>query len=356
VGLLAFFECSARIALRSSAIFDRVFGNDDSSWRLLWLRRADQRLLAYAFDAYHPTRGWALRPDLDVTNAFDGRQLSSNSRGVRGHEEYAYEKPADGKRIVVLGDSFTFGEDVADLETYAAQLHAIRSDVEVMNLGVHGYGHDQMLLYLKEEGVRYHPDVVVLGFVSWDMERNLLRFRDYAKPRFRLSGSGLILENTPVPTPREVTADEWSRSRLADLLYMLTQRAAAASGRAQAAAERTTAALLDEFARTTASAGAQLVLAFLPVEDEIRPGPPLSGEKFLLEYCRARQAHCIDVRNAFIERQSSGDRFRLVGHWNAREHRLAAEVIAADLARSGLLPTQTDVDPTLSLPARERGK
>jgi hypothetical protein len=59
-----------------------------------------------------------------------------------------------------------------------------RTGTEVLNLGVHGYGHDQMLLYLREEGLRYRPDVVLLGFVQIDMPRNQLSFRDYAKPRF----------------------------------------------------------------------------------------------------------------------------------------------------------------------------
>ena len=40
---------------------------------------------------------------------------------------------------------------------------------EVINFGVHGYGHDQMLIFFKEEGVKYKPDVVILGFVYQDL-------------------------------------------------------------------------------------------------------------------------------------------------------------------------------------------
>src|SRR5262245_47270071 len=104
-------------------------------------------------------------------------------------------------RIVVLGDSFTFGEEVSDTETYPHLLQELLPTVEVINLGVHGYGHDQMLVLFREEGSKYEPSLVVLGFVASDMERNLMGFRDYAKPRFVVTGGELRLVGTPVPHP-----------------------------------------------------------------------------------------------------------------------------------------------------------
>jgi hypothetical protein len=51
-----------------------------------------------------------------------------------------------------------------------------------------GYEHDQMPLYLEEVGAGFQPDVVLLGFVHLDMERNLLGFSDFATPWFTLCG------------------------------------------------------------------------------------------------------------------------------------------------------------------------
>ena len=51
---------------------------------------------------------------------------------------------------------------------------------EIINMGVHGYGHDQMLIFLKEEGIKYKPDIVLLGFLHMDMFRNMLDFRDFS--------------------------------------------------------------------------------------------------------------------------------------------------------------------------------
>ena len=81
---------------------------------------------------------------------------------------------------------------MSDHETFPHVLEQLLAPAEVVNLGVHGYGHDQMLLRYRAEGRRYAPDLVLLGFVADDVGRNLLAFRDYAKPRFLLEGGALL--------------------------------------------------------------------------------------------------------------------------------------------------------------------
>ncbi|MBU1849701.1 MAG: hypothetical protein KKH40_03155, partial [Nanoarchaeota archaeon] len=43
-------------------------------------------------------------------------------------------------------------------------LNENKLDYEVINLGVSGYGTDQELILLQKEGLKYNPDVVILGF------------------------------------------------------------------------------------------------------------------------------------------------------------------------------------------------
>src|SRR5262249_22825023 len=162
-----------------------------------WVRRQNRmRRLYYTFDEHSPTRGWAVKANVRDFPAFsNGATVNTNSEGVRGQREYANPKPPGITRILIFGDSFTFGDEVADDETCAARLEQMLPGTEVVNLGVHGYGHDQMLLYLEEVGARYQPDVVLLGFVYLDMTRNLLGFRDFAKPRFDVQGDHLVLRN-----------------------------------------------------------------------------------------------------------------------------------------------------------------
>jgi hypothetical protein len=340
-GVLACFEGVARLAASSEAFLRRVAAEDDSSARLRWLKSREGRShVAYFFDEYHPTRGWALKPGLRDLPVFGGKRLSSNSRGIRGAAEHALEREPGRTRIVVLGDSFTFGEEVSDDETYASRIEGLAPGAEVLNLGVHGYGHDQMLIYLREEGLRYRPDVVLLGFVHIDMPRNLLAFRDYAKPRFEPVRGRLELRGSPVPEPRALIAEEPWRSKLLDLLRMLKARVEERSGASERRMRALTAAILDEMALASAAGGARPAFAYLPVEEELEQGDlaPSARQRFFLDYCQARRVSCLDLRPAFLGRVHAGRSLPTRGHWRASEHQLAAEAILDGLREQGLLP------------------
>jgi GDSL-like lipase/acylhydrolase family protein len=100
-----------------------------------------------------------------------------NSRGMRDSREFRYDKPAGTIRVLALGDSNTQGYEVRQNETYAAVLerylakHGVRA--EVLNAGVSGFSTAEALAYLENEGYKYQPDVVVLGFSANDYEDNL---------------------------------------------------------------------------------------------------------------------------------------------------------------------------------------
>jgi hypothetical protein len=334
------FEGVARLALSSVAVRAKLFTNDDASWRLQWAaRQRDQKGLNYALDDWSPTRGWTLKPNLrDVP--FRGALVNSNARGIRGRRDYEIEKPAGVTRIVVLGDSFTFGEEVGDHETFAFHLERMIPNSEVLNLGIHGYGHDQMLLYLKEEGVRYRPDIVLLGFMPDDMERNVLSFRDYAKPRFGLREGRLELLTGPIPRPEETLAAESRRSKFADLLTMARSRYEWRSGKTSRFTRDLTSALLDEMKSVAEAVQARPAFAYLPVYSEI---PRVDGgmtfrEREFFKYCEERRVACPYVQPAFREKAKQGATFKVEGHWGPLEHLTAAEGLVAELSTKGLLP------------------
>lgn len=338
----ASFEAASRLALSSAAFFRRVSANDDPSWRLRWTSRREAGApLAYGYDVWHPTRGWALKPGLRDVPMGEGRRLSSNSRGVRGAREHAAAKSPGTTRIVTIGDSFTFGEDVGDEETWSSRLERMLPGAEVINLGVHGYGHDQMLVYLREEGVRYRPDVVVLGFLTGDMERNVLSFRDYAKPRFVLEDGRLSLRNSPVPPPEETLAAERWRSKFGDLLQMLWLRYRWKSGAISEETRRITLALLDEMQAVIEAAGARPAFAYLPAHGEVtRTDPGMTGpERFFFSHCRRRGVQSMYLRPFFLKAMREGTDLRAHGHWGPAEHQVAAEGIRAYLVDKGLVPS-----------------
>src|SRR4029453_9640120 len=189
VGFLVFlFEGSARLAFSIPQVAKRLQANDEYTYRRNWVQEHQKYGMEayYAFDMYDASKGWIPKPNLRDVKAFNNKILNTNSNGFRGKKDFAYTKNKEKLRILTLGDSFTFGDEVSDDETYSSYLQEMLPHTEVINMGVHGYGHDQMLILLKEEGVKYEPDIVILGFLSLDMSRNLLEFRDFAKPRFVL--------------------------------------------------------------------------------------------------------------------------------------------------------------------------
>jgi hypothetical protein len=342
-GCLLFFECSARLALQARPLPAlRRLGNDDASWRLRWAsRQRDSQPFTFSFDVHHPTRGWALAPGLRDLSVFRDKRLSSNSRGLRGRREHAPEIPFGLTRVLVFGDSFTFGENVSDQDTYPAQLEAVLGNAEVLNFGVHGYGHDQMLLYLREEGLRYRTDIVVLGFVAADVERNILRFGGYAKPCFDLVEGRLALRNTPVPPPGELLRMEPYRSKFLDLLSIIREGWRWSTGANQRRAQRLTAAILDAFRSEVERTGARFVIVYLPTFQELEPGPETEAERFVSAHGRERGVAVLDLRPSFIERLAAGRHLKTTGHWNRGEHRLAAESLATGLSRAGWLAPAT---------------
>lgn len=116
----------------------------------------------------HPVYGRFHVPNFDGwvrTHEFTSR-VTINSLGLRGPER-PYAKPDGVRRIMLLGDSFTEAVQVAEQESAVQRLESAlngrgRGRYEVLNAGVGGWGTGQQLVYLREEGYRYQPDLVVV--------------------------------------------------------------------------------------------------------------------------------------------------------------------------------------------------
>jgi hypothetical protein len=330
VAFLVFLEIGLRIVYAVPRFSDALFVNDDASWRRKWVerRKASEVAIYHSFDRYHPTLGWASKPGLRDVTVFGDEVLNTNARGLRGKRDFPYES-AGRPRIVVLGDSFTFGEDVSDDETYAHVLQSFLPKADVLNMGVHGYGHDQMLVLLREEGLKYRPDVVLVGFVIDDVARNVLGFRDFAKPRFVADDGALERAAGPLPEPDDVLRWDWLRPRIWDAASLIAVEAQTRWGWRQAVEAEVTRLILKELIAETLRAGAVPVLAYLPYGDELYSAEDRTpGEAFLFSICEANPgAHCLSTRPFFRKRTQAGMRFRSPFHWDATGHRIAAEAI-----------------------------
>jgi hypothetical protein len=264
------------------------------------------------------------------------REVSTNANGVRGRREYARERGGE-RRIVVIGDSFAFGWGVSDRETYAARLEASLPRCEVLNLGVGGYGTDQMLLMLESEGVRYRPDLVIVGVVSADTDRNIVSFRDFAKPFFVLERGSLRLKGTPVPPPEEWVSREPARLKSRDLVEIVAVAAEQQTPRRQHRAERITWMLWKRIDRVAREAGARTLFVFAPHAQEIEREGPEAGEDLVARFAAHEGVRLLNLGDEFRRRHRAGEAFSH-GHWGAREHALIARAIRARVEAENLLP------------------
>ena len=102
-------------------------------------------------------------------------RITTTPLGMRGSREYPEKKETE-YRILMIGDSFTYGFGVNDDQTFAAlvekDLRADRLSVEVMNAGAPGKGTDYELKCFQTVGRKFHPDLTVLGFFCNDFQDN----------------------------------------------------------------------------------------------------------------------------------------------------------------------------------------
>jgi lysophospholipase L1-like esterase len=130
---------------------------------------------------FSATKGYELTPD----------HKNINSHGLRDRE-ISLLKPSNTFRILALGDSFTYGAGVRIEETYVKQLEAMLNQklgnrgirYEVLNAGVPGYNTHQELIHLKEVGLLYHPDLILIGFTMSDAELGFFGLKNATGPNW----------------------------------------------------------------------------------------------------------------------------------------------------------------------------
>ncbi len=121
----------------------------------------------------------------NISVMFQGQLVTTNSDGFR-NTPYSKEDPNDKTiHIVGLGDSIMFGWGVKDHETYlsylAKSLNQSYPDSawKIINTGVPGYNTVMEVETLKDRGLHYKPDLVVIEYVynDWDLP-DYLYYRD----------------------------------------------------------------------------------------------------------------------------------------------------------------------------------
>ncbi|MFH0936635.1 MAG: SGNH/GDSL hydrolase family protein [Candidatus Woesearchaeota archaeon] len=116
--------------------------------------------------------GYKLSSNYSGVQSIYGRtiKIETNSKGMRDFREYSYKR-INKPRILILGDSFSFGNSIELNESYVEYLRKNFNDnVEILNLAVPGYGVNNEYLSFINEDINYKPDVIILQFAinDWD--------------------------------------------------------------------------------------------------------------------------------------------------------------------------------------------
>ena len=140
-----------------------------------WVRLSwDDKKGTPGFFVSDPVLGLRLGENYD--GWFAGVPVHTNSLGFRATRDYDLRKSPNTFRILVLGDSVTFGHGA--VHDYPSLLEAMLkqwkpdTDWQVWNLGVPGYNTSQELAQLRELGPAYQPDLVIVGFFINDIIGN----------------------------------------------------------------------------------------------------------------------------------------------------------------------------------------
>ncbi len=173
----------------------------EGTLRLFMPNISPMPVLPLGIGQYDPDLGWCPKPGaIASSDRFDLTvEYKVNSKGLRG-PLIPYERTPGTFRILLLGDSQTYGYGVPIEKHFSHLLPGYFKNVEVVNLGVSGYGVDQELLIYRKKGQRFQPDLVISFVPHYKAHRHMHSRRwSKEKPHFILQDGELIIQNTPVP-------------------------------------------------------------------------------------------------------------------------------------------------------------
>ncbi len=327
---------------------------------------------------FDPELGWCALPSVA-----DPR-YATDERGARiGLGPVPRERTAGVQRVMAIGCSFTYGQEVDGPETWPACVDAAREDLEVVNFGYGFYGIDQAFLRYRREAEALKPDEVWLGVLPSALPRILGVYPPaqrhwtnvlHVKPRFVLDTiGGLELVPSPARSLDDLVtllSDQdrflesvgrhdawvqhrpsayerfgtsvWHRSAFARLLVTALE-----DGGREAKPEvldpdsevrRLALALVRELADEVRANGARFRVFILPdrldLADRVEHGAAY-WDGFVTDLTRAG-IEGLDLAEGFasVSAQSDDRYWAPDGHYSAEGNRIAAETVVEHLTRS----------------------
>lgn len=282
-------------------------------------------------------------------------------------------------RVLVLGDSFTWGWGVAQGELFTDRLQArLPPDVAVYNRGLTGFGTAQEYLLLQRElaATRYHT--VVLMFFINDLDDNINGMKG-GRPYFELADGQLLARNQPVLArigKLERFCKDHSRAYvfIEFQLEMLRRRLADRANDEIRYAELgtvdfhdlpgypVTARLIAAMHDLARQHGARFFLAYIPQRSEFERESPLpyarSIHAMIDDITRREDIPLVDLVAPLSAEARAGRTmtYPIDAHWTPEAHQVVAEaMLASAIFQSGTAAEASDHnggDSAAAMPSR----
>lgn len=333
---------------------------------------------------------WKLKPNSSDTmispyNEFKV-QIRINSYGLRDNE-FGVKKDKYAHRILFLGDSFTWGYGVKLEDTYIKKLEVLLNKnkkgkiYENINLGRADGGNapDVQYLYLKNKGINFSPDTVIIGFF---VENDISDISD-KNIWSRIDTKGLPLNITS----NFYYVDEQNRLRhtsqnkeyykkysvFSNINYLLSKKSQLfiliknfLIGKKEPPTKvffkelpdnlienfSKIKILLKEMKKISSENNSSFIIVLIPskiqVEDKFWEKYKKYYKNFetsrtmpndlIMEFCKESNITCIDLLPEFLkEANKGGYYFNIDGHWNEKGHELAAERIYSYITKENVI-------------------
>ncbi|MEA1885123.1 MAG: SGNH/GDSL hydrolase family protein [Thermotogota bacterium] len=332
------------------------------------------------------------------TSEFD-YSIKINSQSMRD-VEHTINKQRDIKRILGLGDSFTFGCSVDYEYAYLTQLEKKLNNngtkIEIIKAGVGGYGTDNEYYYLVNYGSKYKPDIVLVGFFAGnDVRDTMLGFYKYntangvTKWNETILRSHGVIKNTEkneafsVFKSTALTLFPHSTRFFYGKYKIIKNKFFGLGEGSQISNSQTNLTILNyetfykkkysddvergwnetfdflmRIKKLTEANNATLVVVIIPVSEQVHKEDwglrkmeyglnendfdLEKPQKKLIRFCEGNDVYYIDLLPKFKEKSMNGDRLYYESdvHWNEKGHELAADIIAESLLKKNLLKTK----------------
>ncbi len=293
------------------------------------------------------------------------------------HAEYPLEKPENTFRIVVLGDSFTFGQGVKKDLTFSKRLEGFLNDTrgerrfEVINLGFCGLNTEREFEILVKRGINprnwlpdpaykglsYKPDLVILEYTLNDSSRHARALEDIRGMDMTLGKRWTIrLNNGKYAIPLPEVLDRFLTRNSKFYLFIIDRYnrllrdwgVRKEQGGADTMESRykehfvgwkTVKGYLLNFGYFSYKTGIPVVLVIFPQVSDFDNYPYRSIHRQVVEAARSGGlTHVVDLLSSFNGRNPRKLRVSPVdGHPNRVAHRIAAEAIFNYLEKERLL-------------------